>query len=185
MSVPVFVKDLFGVLFKTSYKRKKQKHPSLRKIFLNLCLNWVFPRIGGKPPKWMVKIMENPMNKWMIWGVFPLFLETPNWKLLFFHVLEATLNLWTPSAFAGDRHWWITEPPFSLITVITLGWGGVGGCVTFVNLQMSTFPPFPLKQGIWGGELTLLISWICPGSKSSWVVESWVVESWVVDFLFL
>ena len=27
-------------------------------------------------PKWMVKIMENPMNKLMIWGV-PLFLETP------------------------------------------------------------------------------------------------------------
>ena len=46
----------------------------------------------------------------------------------------------------------------SLITVITLGWGGVGGGVTFVNLQMSTFPPLPLKQGIWGGELTLLIS---------------------------
>ena len=22
----------------------------------------------GGPPKWMVKIMENPMNKWMIWG---------------------------------------------------------------------------------------------------------------------
>ncbi len=36
---------------------------------------WVFPKIGGKPPKWMVKIMENPMNKWMIWGVFPLFLD--------------------------------------------------------------------------------------------------------------
>ena len=32
---------------------------------------------GIFPPKWMVKIMENPMNKWMIWGVFPLFLETP------------------------------------------------------------------------------------------------------------
>ena len=33
--------------------------------------NWVFPRIGGKPPKWMVKIMENPetLLKWMIWGV--------------------------------------------------------------------------------------------------------------------
>ncbi len=27
------------------------------------------------PPKWMVKIMEKPMNKWMIWVVFPLFLE--------------------------------------------------------------------------------------------------------------
>ncbi len=23
---------------------------------------------SGKTPKWMVKIMENPMNKWMIWG---------------------------------------------------------------------------------------------------------------------
>ena len=30
---------------------------------------------SGKKTKWMVKIMENPMNKWMIWGVFPLFLE--------------------------------------------------------------------------------------------------------------
>ena len=28
------------------------------------------PKIGGFPPKWMVKIMENPMYKWMIWGVF-------------------------------------------------------------------------------------------------------------------
>ena len=24
----------------------------------------VEPKIVGKPPKWMVKIMENPMNKW-------------------------------------------------------------------------------------------------------------------------
>ena len=23
---------------------------------------WVFPKIGGKPPKWMVKIMENPIK---------------------------------------------------------------------------------------------------------------------------
>ena len=32
-----------------------------------------FPKIGVGPQKWMVKIMENPMNKWMIWGVFPYF----------------------------------------------------------------------------------------------------------------
>ncbi len=32
---------------------------------------WVFPKIGGKPPKWMVKIMENPMNKWDDLGGFP------------------------------------------------------------------------------------------------------------------
>ncbi len=25
-------------------------------------------KIGGKPPKWMVKIMENPMNKWGDFG---------------------------------------------------------------------------------------------------------------------
>ncbi len=43
------------------------------------CGCWT-PKIGGlvsTPPKmdWMVKIMEKPMNKWMIWWVFPLFLE--------------------------------------------------------------------------------------------------------------
>ena len=31
-------------------------------------VKWVFPKIGVKPPKWMV---PNPMNKWMIWGVKP------------------------------------------------------------------------------------------------------------------
>ena len=44
------------------------------------CLTWdpwdwymgVNPKIGGVfAPKCMVKIMENPMNKWMIWGGFP------------------------------------------------------------------------------------------------------------------
>ena len=29
----------------------------------------VEPKIGGiLPPKWMVYFMENPMNKWLIWG---------------------------------------------------------------------------------------------------------------------
>ena len=28
----------------------------------------VEPKIGGKPPKWMVKIMENPIKHGMIWG---------------------------------------------------------------------------------------------------------------------
>ena len=37
----------------------------------------LFPKIGGKPPKWMVKIMENPINPWMIGGEKPQFLETP------------------------------------------------------------------------------------------------------------
>ena len=38
---------------------------------------WVFPIIVGKPPKWMVKIRENPMKKWDDLGVPPLFFETP------------------------------------------------------------------------------------------------------------
>ena len=41
----------------------------------------VEPKIGGcvLPPKWMVDFMEKPMNKWMIWGVFPtpIFGSTP------------------------------------------------------------------------------------------------------------
>ena len=31
-------------------------------------LIWVFPKIGVFPPKWMVKIMENPIKNGMIWG---------------------------------------------------------------------------------------------------------------------
>ena len=34
---------------------------------------WLFPKIGGKPPKWMVKIMENPIKMDDL-GV-PLFLD--------------------------------------------------------------------------------------------------------------
>ena len=39
---------------------------------------WVFPKIGGKPPKWMVKIMEKPIKMDDL-GV-PLFLETPKFQ---------------------------------------------------------------------------------------------------------
>ena len=35
----------------------------------------MFPKIGGKNPKWMVKIMENPIRMDDLW--VPLFLETP------------------------------------------------------------------------------------------------------------
>ncbi len=41
---------------------------------------WVFPtkNRGILPPKWMVKIMEHLMNKWMIWGYCsPIFGSTP------------------------------------------------------------------------------------------------------------
>ena len=38
----------------------------------------VEPRIGGKNPKWMVKIMENPIKLDDLGG-FPIFLETTFW----------------------------------------------------------------------------------------------------------
>ena len=41
---------------------------------------WVFPKIRGKPPKWMVKIMENPIKMgWFGGTTSPLFLvQHPN-----------------------------------------------------------------------------------------------------------
>ena len=39
--------------------------------------------------------MENPMNKWMIWGETPLFLETP----IYFPVRNPTTNHWLNGGF--------------------------------------------------------------------------------------
>ena len=44
---------------------------------INIWYIWGFPKIGGKPPKWMVKTMENPIKMDDLGG--PLFLETPIW----------------------------------------------------------------------------------------------------------
>ena len=55
---------------------------SLPGISPGICLH---PLMGvsenRSTPKWMVKIMENPMNKWMIWGAHPYFLETPFFRI--------------------------------------------------------------------------------------------------------
>ena len=42
---------------------------------------WVFPKIGRKPPKWMVKIMENPIKQMDDLGgiTTPIFGSTPIW----------------------------------------------------------------------------------------------------------
>ena len=41
-----------------------------------LTLTWMFPKIGGKPPKWMVKIMENPIKMDDL-GAHPYFWKHP------------------------------------------------------------------------------------------------------------
>ena len=51
----------------------------------------VFPKIS---PKWMVKIMENILLKWMIWGENPLFSETP----IFFQYMLAGIHGFSFSA---------------------------------------------------------------------------------------
>ncbi len=38
---------------------------------------WVLPKIGGKPPKWIVKIMDPTLLKWMSWGTHPYFWKHP------------------------------------------------------------------------------------------------------------
>ncbi len=48
------------------YFHKKNSPPGMNGFPL-----WVFPKIGGPQNGWF--IMENPMNKWMIWGENPLF----------------------------------------------------------------------------------------------------------------
>ena len=52
---------------------------------------WVYPKIGGTPPKWMVKIVENPIKMGGL-GV-PLFLETPR-SLLNFLSIICNYNSW-------------------------------------------------------------------------------------------
>ena len=47
----------------------------MRLVVLESFCIWVFPKIGGNTPKWMVKIMENPIKMDDL-GV-PLFLEAP------------------------------------------------------------------------------------------------------------
>ena len=60
---------------------------SILRFHLFLCRRsiWVFPKIGGKPPKWMVKIMENPyyLKDDDLGGKLPLFSETPIYSMIF------------------------------------------------------------------------------------------------------
>ncbi len=63
---------------------------SYRMVFFSPHASWwmeiqigVEPKIGGKPPKWMVKIMENPIKLDDLGGP-PLFLETSIYILSFF-----------------------------------------------------------------------------------------------------
>ena len=53
-------------------------HPKGTRHFPLTFVTWVFPKIFSTP-KWMVKIMENPIKllDWMIWG-YPYFRKHPH-----------------------------------------------------------------------------------------------------------
>ena len=104
---------------------------------------WVFPKIGGKPPKWMVKIMENPIKMgWFggttIFGNIHIGLIKWVW-LGVFHPTNIGV-LCTP--FIHDRFWgppivvWPFLPRFFLVSS------------TKVASSFSSFA-FPLKRTWW------------------------------------
>ena len=66
----------------------------------------VEPKIGGKPPKWMVKIMENPKIKWMIWGYH--YFWKHHFKMPCFEVFF--LIFWESTQFPQTNH---RTPPMS------------------------------------------------------------------------
>ncbi len=61
------------------------KHLSHFKYFL--LGTWVFPKIGGFTPKWMVKIRENPIKMDDLVG-YHYFLETPIWIIIRYGVMS-------------------------------------------------------------------------------------------------
>ena len=50
-----------GVNDAPALKQAEAEWPSggIKSLLISI---WMFPKIGGKPPKWMVKIMENPIK---------------------------------------------------------------------------------------------------------------------------
>ena len=84
-------------------------------------------------PKWMVKIMENPMNKWMIWGVFPLFLVQHPYSIC----IETRRWPWA---------WSVLNPPGSCLPVAN--W-----CGTSIGMVSSRDPNSKVgtvTSNVWG-----------------------------------
>ena len=63
-------------------------------------------------PIWMVKVMENPFFKWMIWGENPLFSETSMYRIWSTYILPQIfqaknlyVNYSSPHGAVGAIHW--------------------------------------------------------------------------------
>ena len=103
------------------------------------CLMWGFPKIGGKPPKWMVKIMENPIKMDDL-GV-PLFSET---SMYVCRTLYSYFPLYVKKLICFAQTWFHRF------------WGGARGGAFFSwrKREMSScLPSPPQTRTAWGVDL--------------------------------
>ncbi len=102
-------------------------------------------------PKWMVKIMENPMNKWMIWEETPLFWKHP------YSRLNGVTNLDRSDAIAGC--WLVPLPRMDTnpkMCSVFLHWEGILGKPKKFNLPnndandgtLQKFPGYQYQIGL-------------------------------------
>ena len=96
-----------GVTFKFHVKCYIDALVIILRIWKNSKYMGVSKHRGFYPPKWMVKIMENPMNKWIIWGYHYF------WKHPYSEVGSGTLRMAVVCYFALAFFW--TPDPFNYI----------------------------------------------------------------------
>ena len=101
-------------------------------IFLITChYTWMFPKIGGKTPKWMVKTMENPIKMDDLGGP-PLFLETPT--SIIFPLLETLPSMTSPIISSKKSHH--SQWRFTTTIHFSIGFSNLGRC-----LLTNRYPP--------------------------------------------
>ena len=88
-------------------------------------------------PKWMV-YNGKPLLKWMIWGVFPLFLETPIWENMFeaFSKHGSHANLSKKDVFLAGAYWWANEQQMAIFPT---KWRAKGRNWVGVNKHLPVF----------------------------------------------
>ena len=120
----------------------------------------MFPKIVGFPQKWMVKIMENPMYKWMIWGEFTHYC----WSAT--HIGPC----FPPYAGGQSRTLW-TEPPRWVINVqiyqsctwcqgekTSKNLSGANHCRMLLfmwKIKGDSRPTYSTQCSLWWGDLEL------------------------------
>ena len=88
---------------------------------------------GVNTPKWMVKIMENPINPWMIWG-YPYFWKPPCLeKKTQCKLNEQTHTLGHHAAAFSQQ----TSGFFIILTIFHIPMSGLGVVIWFVFAQIQ------------------------------------------------